>query len=343
MFRVRVDGSLSDMIGSVYRALEAGSGGSNLRSGPDANEVRLQVPPYDYVGVGFRGPDLVLDYRSDDMITGTWTELRIESVRPGSNGGIEREEYFAIRGFSADLSGLMAYAGSGLAGTTFWSFDDAPLRAALDPGQSRITGGAGADTIAPVNTAFPGILSLRGQDTILGGGGDDTLRGGRGRDLVDGGFGADLVEGDGGHDRLSGRAGSDWLNGGTGNDTLSGGDHRDRLGGGQGSDVLLGGDGKDTLDGMAGDDVLTGGAGADLFVFRAPGHDRVEDFSVLQDAFAIAPRLVPTEARADLATWLVAQGAVTAEGVRFDLGQGISVLFAGVTDMETLVATAVLA
>ncbi|THD85257.1 calcium-binding protein [Aliigemmobacter aestuarii] len=343
MFSVLVEGSLSEMIGSVYRALEAGSSGSNLRSGPDANEVRLQVPPYDYVGVGFRGPDLVLDYRGDDMITGTWTELRIESVRPASNGGIERDAYFVIRGFSADPSGLLGFVGSGLAGATYWRFDDAPLRAALDPGQSRITGGAGADLIAPVNIAFPGILSLRGQDTILGGGGDDTLRGGRGRDLVDGGTGADLVLGQGGDDRLSGRAGGDLLAGGTGNDTLSGGDHADRLGGGQGSDLLSGGGGKDTLDGMAGDDVLAGGAGADLFVFRAPGHDRVEDFSVLQDAFAIAPRLVPAEARADLAAWLVAQGAVTAEGVHIDLGQGISVLFAGVTDMETLAASAILA
>lgn len=342
MFNVRVDGSLSDMIGAVYQALEAGRRGSNLRSGPDANELRLQIPPYDYLGVGFRGPGLVLDYRSDDMITGRWTELRIESVRPGSNGGTDRVEYFAIRGFSADLSGLMAYAGSGLAGETYWRFDDAPLRAALDPDRTKIVGGARDDVIVPVHLAFPGILSLRGHDTILGGGGDDTLRGGRGRDLVDGGFGGDLVFGESGDDRLYGRSGRDRLDGGTGHDTLEGGDHADRLRGGAGRDVLSGGTGRDTLDGMAGDDLLAGGAGADLFVFRAPGHDVVEDFSVTQDTFAIAPRLIPTEARADLAAWLVGQGAVTGEGVRFDLADGIGVFFSGVSDLDRLVASAIL-
>lgn len=343
MFKVKLVGnSLSSLVVSVYSAFEAGSHGSILRSGPDDNEVRLQVPPYDYVGVGLRGPDLDLDWRGAEMILGTWTELRIESVRPASGGGVDRVEYLRVTGFSVDPGPMMSFRGNMLGGAVAWNFDDAPLRAALNPRQGLFDGGNLAENIGPVNDRFPGIFEMRGADTIRGWAGHDTLNGGLGGDLLLGGGGADHLNGGAGQDRLDGGTGEDWLSGAGGHDSLEGCEGRDRLDGGLGHDTLSGGDGRDFLYGSWGDDLMTGGAGADQFHFSSPGHDRITDFSISADQIWLSDQLVPLKHRADPSAWLLARGQVTDEGALFVVSDKISFLVEGVDDLAAIAATLVL-
>ncbi|MEH7826827.1 calcium-binding protein [Gemmobacter denitrificans] len=343
MFKVRLVGnSLSSLVGEIYSAFDAGSSGSALRSGPDSNEVRIQLPPYTYVGVGLRGPDLDIDWRGAEMIQGTLTELRIESVRPTNGGGIDRVEYLRVTGFSVDPGPLMSFRGNMLGGEIVWSFDDAPLRAALNPRQGLYEGSRKAEHIGPVSDQFPGIFEMRGADTIRGWGGRDTLDGGRGDDLLLGGNGKDSLIGGAGHDLLDGGAHSDRLLGDAGNDSLTGGEGNDSLDGGLGKDTLSGGEGRDVLYGSWGDDLMTGGAGADQFHFRRPGHDRITDFSLSADQIWLSELLVPLKDRADPAAWLMARGQVTDEGALFTVSDRMSFLVEGGDDLAAIAAKLVL-
>ncbi|WP_108131067.1 calcium-binding protein [Gemmobacter caeni] len=268
--------------------------------------------------------------------------MRIESVRPTNGGGINRVEYLRVTGFSVDPGPLMSFVGNMLGGEIVWAFDDAPLRAALNPRQGVYDGGSGAENIGPVHDNFPGIFEMRGADTIRGWAGNDTLNGGLGGDLLLGGSGADHLIGGAGQDRLHAGAGNDRLSGDGGRDSLAGGEGRDSLDGGLGNDTLSGDGGRDVLYGSWGDDLMTGGAGADQFHFKRPGHDRITDFSTSADQIWLFNRIVPLEDRADPAAWLMAHGNVTDEGALFTVTDKISFLVEGVDDLDAIAATLVL-
>jgi len=132
------------------------------------------------------------------------------------------------------------------------------------PGNDRIQGGGGIDT-------------------ITGDAGNDWLRGGDGADVIDAGAGNDHVFGELGDDDLTAGAGNDEMNGGDGNDNLDGGDGHDRIHGGAGDDLIFGGankdllygdDGNDFIDGGADKDHLLGGNGDDI-LSGGPGNDQL--------------------------------------------------------------------
>jgi VCBS repeat-containing protein len=79
-----------------------------------------------------------------------------------------------------------------------------------DPGNNKIYGGAGNDTLN-------GVI---GQDEIYGGSGNDTINGGDGGDSLWGGDGIDTIHGDAGADRIVGGFGADILYGDGGADTF---------------------------------------------------------------------------------------------------------------------------
>lgn len=96
------------------------------------------------------------------------------------------------------------------------------------------------------------LLTLGGNDEVIGSASGETVHLGDGNDY------AALL------------GGPDTVYGGAGSDTILGGNSDDRLFGGTGADKIQSG---------AGNDVLTGDAGADHFIFEgAGGQDRITDF-----------------------------------------------------------------
>ncbi len=126
----------------------------------------------------------------------------------------------------------------------------------------------GVTELNTLNIGNQAVMSLNGDNNIVGtvdnniiGGGDgaDTLSGKSGNNLIAGGHGDDLIMGGDGNDILAGNVGNDTLMGGGGNNLLYGG---------QGDDLLIGGDGDDVLSGDMGSNTLIGGAGSNQFILR---------------------------------------------------------------------------
>jgi len=134
-------------------------------------------------------------------------------------------------------------------------------------GNDTVIGGLGFDTLAggDDNDSLSGGI---GEDILYGEMGNDTLNGGQNSDVLVGGYGNDSLNGGGDNagDLLQGDAGTDTLDGANGADTLDGGSDNDSLIGGAGNDVLLGGTGNDTLTSGSEADRLEGGAGTDLLL-----------------------------------------------------------------------------
>jgi Ca2+-binding RTX toxin-like protein len=218
-----------------------------------------------------------------------------------------------------------------------------------DRGNDRLYGESGGDVLGGGS----------GDDTLIGGVGGDTLFGGAGDDWVDAGAGGsrttdgagirnvgwagagsdrvdgdtttDLLGGGAGNDIVSGYGGNDTLFGGDGNDQLSGGDGDDRLYGGNDDDVLSGGAGNDVLWGGAGNDLITGGAGQDLFGFGpSAGIDRITDFELGKDRLDLSAVAADFDSASDVS----AAARNTSQGLQIDLGDGASVILAGLTTTD---------
>lgn len=124
--------------------------------------------------------------------------------------------------------------------------------------------GTTSDDMILVRVVGSEVMSLGGDDTVIGGTGADVIAGGEGADILSGGSGADNLDGGLGADVLAGGAGDDVLVAGGGNDVLIGGLGSDILLGGEGDDVFLFTDAS-LIGGTAGVDVdtLDGGIGFD--------------------------------------------------------------------------------
>lgn len=189
--------------------------------------------------------------------------------------------------------------------------------------------------------ASPGddeILAGAGSGRVSGGDGEDTISAGAGDDVAYGNLDADLIFGGAGADTLFGGADADTLDGGDSDDVIYGNLDVDRLAGGAGNDTLYGGKMSDALSGGDGDDILIGGADADLFYFSTgEGSDVIVDFDTSADQFVIDAAVLVAQGVQDVATLLDRHLTIDANGdVLLDLGNGGSVIFAGLSSSEVL-------
>ena len=136
------------------------------------------------------------------------------------------------------------------------------------------------------------------------------------------------ITGTAARDTLIGTAMSEGMYGLQGDDGLSGMAGKDLLFGQRGHDILNGGTGDDILNGGRGNDQLVGGTGADRFVFREPGADRVQDFTLGVDTLEISQALTGgmTNAGQIISTF----GSVVGSDVILDFGAGNSILLSGI-------------
>lgn len=197
----------------------------------------------------------------------------------------------------ASGAGNDSYDGGDGVDTILFSVENEAVTVDLTAGTaSSVTNGA--DSLSNIEN----VVTVDGDDTLVGSSGDNFLYGDGGADVLDGRAGNDLVVGGVGNDSIVGGAGDDVLEGGEGHDivdyasatsavtvdlaagTASGGagadtlvgfeevigsDFDDILTGTDASEVLRGGLGSDTLDGGLGVDTLDGGAGSDAVSFEA--------------------------------------------------------------------------
>ena len=153
---------------------------------------------------------------------------------------------------------------------------------------------------------------------------DETLEGDQEDNTIDGKQGRDKIDGKEGNDTLIGGQGRDYIMGGDDDDMIYGNQGRDKLDGGAGNDDINGGNGKDKLIDGEGEDVLTGGRGPDTFVFVVDGEaDEVTDFNVRHDHLDLSAFNLDPEEDLDLED--------TDDGLLLDLGDGDTILFAGLT------------
>jgi len=319
--------------------LVAGPGDDTLEGGPGA----------DIFVLGPGGRDVVADFEPgiDRLDLSAFPLLR----DPGQLAIVTTATGARI-GFAGTEIAIHSAAGGGLDAADlfpsgrFGGPDRLPLAAlepppgpadAATPGPDRLQGGPGADRLRGLG----GDDRLRGgggNDVLKGGAGDDTLLGGTGDDRLADGMGSDTLRGLAGNDTLLGGGSADRLTGGGGADRLRGGGGSDTLDGGPGGDRLFGGTGRDRIIGGAGRDTLAGDTGADEFVFRpGAGRDRITDFEPGTDRLELDVGLTGgaatgAEVVADFAT-------VTAAGVRFDFGNGDSLLLAGLDSTAGLEAS----
>jgi len=189
-------------------------------------------------------------------------------------------------------------------------FNTVSYASAAGPVVVDLAAGTGNAATVDALTAFAGVITGAGNDTVTGssrnetftlGAGADSLSAGAGNDAIDGGPGNDLLRGGQGSDTINGGADRDMatydertsgepLNitlaspGGDGaageNDTLlgiediTGGASSDTIAGDDGPNAILGGNGLNTLDGLGGDDFVRGGENRDV-ISGGPGRDQL--------------------------------------------------------------------
>ncbi|RMB12233.1 FG-GAP repeat protein [Eilatimonas milleporae] len=220
-------------------------------------------------------------------------------------------------------------------------------------------GSGGNDPLGPV-AGSPGddiliagdtddtIRGQEGNDEIRAGGGNDRIVAGLrddGNDTLFGGNGNDTVGGGVGDDDIDGGNDNDLLFGGAGNDAIFGGDDDDTIFNGTGNDTANGGNGNDTLWGGAGDDILAGGTGSDTFIFgQTSGNDRIVDFDIGADILNLrhAPAQFQTLSDVSAAARLVIDGANGNPNLVIDIGDGQSVILAGLIPVDISDMTIVL-
>lgn len=326
---LRIGNQTFDLSSSSYSTIVAAladevSNDADSRTGTTADDILYGYGGADTISGG-SGADYLSGGKGDDVLSGNVgndTLLGGNGADVLSGGGANDQLY------GGNQSDLMQ--GEGGNDVLFG-----------DVGNDTLDGGAGNDTASYINSAAGVTVDLasggtsgqakgdtyidiehvtgsRRSDSITGDDSDNRLKGMDGWDTLNGAGGDDVIEAGGGNDVVDGGEGDDFITGGSKNDDLSGG---------AGADTIDGGAGFDTISGGAGDDVLSGGAHADTFVFEdGSGDDTISDFSVeidtldLSDTYTDFTDLDGVESAA----------TDTDEGLLIDLGNGDSVLIAGV-------------
>ena len=194
----------------------------------------------------FSGEHGTLDYAmaSPDLLTSV-TGAAAWHINADEPPALDYNDWNPPANFSADpyrssdhdpivvglsLPQILACNGLDLDGWQEWAGDN---------GYVLVTGTDGPDLIGPVHPPRRQlVLTMGGDDVVLGSVRDDIICTGDGSDIVLGGNGNDRIEG------------------GDGNDVLLGGNGADRIFGGEGDDLLIGGNGRDEVDGGPGNNVV---------------------------------------------------------------------------------------
>jgi len=172
-----------------------------------------------------------------------------------------------------------------------------------------VAGTGNAATIDSL-TAFAGVITGAGNDTVTGTSNNENIALGAGADQVNAGAGNDTIDGGPGNDNLRGGHGSDTITGGPDGDTATydertsaepisvtlatpggdgangendallgienvvGGASSDTISGDDGPNIILAGNGLNTLDGLGGDDLVRGGENRDV-ISGGAGRDQL--------------------------------------------------------------------
>jgi Ca2+-binding RTX toxin-like protein len=328
-------------------------GGNRIHGGDGGDEVYGQNGADQLFGG--QGDDLIEGNMGNDTLKGQWGDHTLEGgagndLLQGGEGHDTAKLSWQPAPASAPLS-TTAIGGGQVPGMVL-NGDSRDNNLRGDVNNDTITGGAGDDD----------LRGMGGNDRLIGGKGDDTLAGGRENDWIEGGAGNDRLVGQrdedtikggagndvingGGHaDLLSGDAGNDFIKsggfddvvwGGKGDDRVSGNAGNDNMHGQNGRDILNGGGGGDRMAGGSGDDFLKGGAGADTFVFeRGDDADRIADFNTRNDTLLLDSDLLRGQ---DTGAEILAMfGAVTAQGVVLDFGNGDEVALTNLNSFSGL-------
>lgn len=162
--------------------------------------------------------------------------------------------------------------------------------------------------------------------------GNDVYRGSSDRDSAYGGQGSDWLEGNGGNDVLMGAEDNDVLNGGGADDSLYGGSGFDTLYGGLGNDRFF------CQGGAADWDLFFGGEGSDTVQFENgvtleglsfSGAQSIEYVSGSDATVVFDVTVINGTASANGFDFRGVGLGLSSNGLRFDLGAGNDVLFAG--------------
>lgn len=269
---------------------------------------------------GLKGNDTLIGQRGDDSLIGG-------NGADELSGGLGNDQLRG--GYHADLlygeeGNDTVFGGNGRDTAWLGDGDDTFFDSAQSGwlGQDRVFGGDG-------------------NDNILGVGGNDSLYGERGQDKIVGGAGSDLISGGSGYDTLFAATGDDTVHGGHGRDRAFLGDgddvfHDTAQAGKYGDDRVFGGSGNDTIYLDGGNDTAFGGAGEDAFHFVSSTieNDVIRDF---------APGIDVLHLDQDL--WgqgLSVKGVIDSfasveiDGVKFDFGNGNTILLENVTSVSEL-------
>jgi Ca2+-binding RTX toxin-like protein len=268
----------------------------------------------DLVPVTFMGNTVMVDFGTDDTITGTSFNDRItvhngtDTVHAGLGNdimvdlGAGNDQFFGEGGSDTFRLGSGNDFADGGAGKDTLDYNGIDFTVIADLNQGFILA-EGIDQVESVEN----IIASEWNDTLMGNSadnvfwgmdGNDKLKGGGGRDSLYGGNGDDTINGSGG---LYGGTGNDIITsdyrrrgaqgdlqyGEAGEDIMTGSNANDRMYGGADDDVMNGGSGEDFIHGGTGENDLTGGLDRDVFAFQSfgagHGFDRIRDFELAYD------------------------------------------------------------
>jgi Ca2+-binding RTX toxin-like protein len=181
------------------------------------------------------------------------------------------------------------------------------LQSNKENGISRLLGDNTAENInlSPGQlTNIPGgVLTLGGNDTVIGSADNELILGNQGQDIIRGGEGNDTLYGGKEGDQLFGDAGDDFLSGDRGVDTLTGGQGRDRfaLSTGGGSDIITDFDNANDFiqvpAGVSISDILIQAAGANtLITLKSTGEQLAQLNNVQASSVTNERLLLPNQA-----------------------------------------------
>ncbi len=270
MREIIVDGSLDERLERLISVFDGGLS----RYGGTGDSFTVSIGAS--ATVSLLGSGLFSPSSGPTFLNGTIREFDLVEIdwEAFQNGqGIKFIDLLNIDGISASAASMFTLV-ERTPTTISGRFVESRLVSAIDSGDWQITGGDNDDVLTPAR-----LLSLDGDDTLIGGEGNDTLAGGKGADMLDGGAGRDVADyasadgrvkielldmtSNGGDAAGDSYAGIEIFSGSAFTDTFLGDNDRNRFHGEGGNDDLRGRAGRDTLEGGTGDDRLNGGKGRD--------------------------------------------------------------------------------
>jgi Ca2+-binding RTX toxin-like protein len=245
----------------------------------------------DLVPVTFMGNTVLVDFNTDDTITGTASNDRI-TVHKGMDTGNDiivdlgdgNDQLFGEGGADTFKLGSGNDFADGGAGKDTLDYNGIDYTVIADLNQGFVFA-EGIDQVASVEN----IIASEWNDTLMGNVLDNVFWGMDGNDKINGsgglygGAGNDLITSD---YRRRGAEG-DLQYGEAGEDTMTGANGNDKMYGGADDDVMKGGGGEDLIHGGTGINDLSGGLDRDIFAFQSfgagHGYDRIRDFELAYD------------------------------------------------------------